>query len=264
LTAGAASIVAPAAWQRLAFISDLHLSPATPSTTEAFERLLHDLQADALFILGDLFEAWIGDDIEGDSWSQRVMTSLHAASRRLALHFMAGNRDFLLGSTFLKQHGVLLLQDPCVLEAFGQGVLLCHGDALCLDDLPYQHFRQQVRNPAWQSAFLAHPRAEREAQARKMRDASQAHQANMNDSAGGVTWADAHAEHTTALLNQHQTLVLIHGHTHRPATHQPAVEGAPALSIRHVLSDWHVERHPRRGDVMHWTAAGFERRAIHT
>jgi UDP-2,3-diacylglucosamine hydrolase len=222
--------------------------------------MLVSLDADALFVLGDLFEVWIGDDLDTsvatDQDAQRVLSALKAASARVALHFMAGNRDFLLSEELLTSHGVRTLADPCVLNAFGQRVLLSHGDGLCLDDVDYQQFRRQVRSPAWQAAFLARPRSERAALARQMRDASQATQAAM------VTWADAHADHTRALMAQANTDILVHGHTHRPATHQPAVVGASAATTRHVLSDWDVDAQPARAELLMWSAQGFQRHKV--
>jgi UDP-2,3-diacylglucosamine hydrolase len=248
------SLIAPDDWRAIEFLSDLHLSPDTPRTVAAFERCLLDSHADAIIILGDLFEVWIGDDIADDAFALRCLAALRAAATRRPVAFMAGNRDFLVGTELLSDHGVMALDDPTVLEAFGRRVVLAHGDALCLADTDYQAFRRQVREPSWQAAFLAKPRAERAAMARAMRDASAARKGQPL-----ITWADADAEATIAMFDALESNTLVHGHTHRPHTHVPAVEGAPADSMRHVLSDWDLDCSAPRAEVLRLTAAGFER-----
>ena len=144
-----------AAWRSVEFISDLHLGAATPATTDALERYLAQSRADAIYILGDLFEAWIGDDARRPGrFEQAAADVLAEAASQRQVGFMVGNRDFLLGVDMLQHCGVAALPDPTVLDAWGQRVLLTHGDALCIDDLPYQRFRELVRSPAWRADFL--------------------------------------------------------------------------------------------------------------
>ncbi|MFO1253233.1 MAG: UDP-2,3-diacylglucosamine diphosphatase [Inhella sp.] len=152
-------IQAPPAWRRLAFISDLHLGPDTPRTLLALQRALQALDADALFILGDLFEAWVGDDARELPWAQAVVALLSTCAATRPVYFQHGNRDFLLGTAMAEACSLQLLADDVCLQAFGQRVVLVHGDAECLEDRPYQAFRAQVRQPAWQQGFLAQPLA---------------------------------------------------------------------------------------------------------
>ncbi len=251
------SLIAAPEWQAIEFISDLHLSPGTPRTNAAFEAYLRGCRADAVIILGDLFEVWIGDDIADDAFAQRCITALHNAARRRTMAMMVGNRDFLVGASILAQHGVIAIDDPTELHAFGRTIVLAHGDAQCLADTDYQAFRRQVRAPIWQAQFLAKPRAERAAMARAMRDASAARK---DDPA--ASWADADPVATITLLDQYGARTLVHGHTHKPRTHQPAVDGAPAETTRHVLSDWDLEAAVPRAEVLRLTAQGFERIAL--
>ncbi|HEY9238893.1 MAG TPA: UDP-2,3-diacylglucosamine diphosphatase, partial [Burkholderiaceae bacterium] len=165
-------IAAPAAWQRIDFISDLHLSAETPRTFDAWEAYLLGTRADAVFILGDLFEAWIGDDSRHDGFEARGAAVLAAAAARRPVYFMVGNRDFLVGDDMLTACGVQALEDPTLLRAFGARTLLTHGDAWCLGDLEYQQFRRQVRDPAWQAQVLKRPLAERRLMARGLRSES--------------------------------------------------------------------------------------------
>jgi len=242
----------PTAVQAVDFISDLHLSPELPHTVAAFERYLASVQTGELFILGDLFEAWVGDDALDQPFEQGCGQALAAAARRMPVHVMRGNRDFLLGDGFFRETGCVALPDPFPLQAFGQTVLLSHGDALCLDDRDYQQFRAQVRQPAWQAAFLAKPLAERLGIAAQMRAASRAHQGRTDP----VTSADADPALAGLWLAGAGARTLIHGHTHRPMTEQRA-EGWQRL----VLSDWDLD-HADRAEVLRWTAHGFQRLAL--
>lgn len=248
------SLIVPPDWRAVELLSDLHLSPLTPLTAAAFERYIDTTTADAVVVLGDLFEVWIGDDIGDDAFAQRCLKALHRSAQRRTTAVMVGNRDFLIGGSLLAGLGVIALDDPTVLAAWGRNIVLCHGDALCLDDKDYQAFRQQVRAQPWQDAFLARPRIERAAMARSMRDASDARKGSPV-----TTWADADAQATITLLCQHDAQVLVHGHTHRPASHQPAVAGAHTASVRHVLSDWDLDAEPHRADVLRITQSGIER-----
>ena len=239
---------APTDWQRIDFLSDLHLSADTPATLTALQAHLDETRADAVFLLGDLFEVWVGDDARFAPFEAACVAMLRAASRQRRLYFMVGNRDFLLGADMLADCGMQGLSDPTVLIAFGQRWLLSHGDALCLEDKPYQAFRAQVRSPEWQAEFLARPLAERQAMARQMRAASQANQSKKE------LWADLDTAACVDWLQAAACTDLIHGHTHRPGDH----ELARGLR-RHVLSDWDFEAEPPRGDVLRLRRAGLRR-----
>lgn len=243
----------PAHWQAVDLISDLHLADDTPTTWAALDAHLAATPADAVLLLGDVFEVWVGDDGLDDttSFEARVIDRLAQHARRLTLAFMAGNRDFLLGPRACATAGLHALADPTVVSAWGQRVLLAHGDAWCLDDAPYQAFRTQVRSAEWQQQFLARPLADRRALARQMRGASEQRKRTL----GAEAYADLDAAAVDAALAAADASVLVHGHTHRPATHVHT-----AGRVRHVLSDWHCEPDaPRRAEVLRWTAAGFER-----
>ena len=243
---------APADWQRIDFLSDLHLSADTPATLAALQAHLDETRADAVFLLGDIFEVWVGDDVRFEPFEAACVEMLRAAGERRPLYFMAGNRDFLLGPDMLADCGIRGLSDPTVLIAFGQRWLLSHGDALCLEDKPYQAFRTQVRNPVWQADFLARPLAERQAMARQMRVASQANQSRQE------LWADLDTPACIAWLQAADCTDLIHGHTHRPGKHSLANGQAHGLR-RHVLSDWDFEATPPRGDVLRLRRTGLRR-----
>lgn len=247
---------APPSWRCIDFISDLHLQPELPRTAAAFKTYLRDTPADALLILGDLFEAWVGDDARDQPFEADCVQAIAAASKRMAVAIMVGNRDFLLGPDMLMACGASLLPDPCVLQAWGQRAVLMHGDALCLADAPYLRFRKQVRHPAWQATFLAQTLEARLAQARQMREASHAHQREQ----GMAEWADVDATQAGQLLHNAQAQWLIHGHTHRPAS-EPF--GAPGCT-RHVLSDWDLDNTAApRAEVLRWRAEqGFTRHAV--
>ena len=235
-------------WRRIDFISDLHLSPETPATFAALASHLEETAADAVILLGDIFDVWVGDDARFDPFESQCVALFRAASSRLKLFFMAGNRDFLVGSAMLVDCGMQGLADPTVLSAFGQRWLLTHGDALCLEDRPYQAFRAQVRNPAWQAALLAKPLEERRAIGQQMRAASKMKQA------GEELWADLDPAACIEWLRAADCHAMINGHTHRPGTH----ELAPGLS-RHVLSDWDCEAEPPRAEVLRLRQAGLRR-----
>jgi len=241
---------APAAWRAIDFVSDLHLSEALPETFAAFEAYLERTDADAVFILGDLFELWVGDDARHEPFARRCVSALSSASRRLALAIMTGNRDFLMGNVLFAECGARALPDPTLLRAFGQRLLLTHGDALCLADRAYQAFRRQVRAPAWLAAFLARPLAERLALAREIRRASETRR--QFDGEGS---ADVDPEAAAALLREVGATTLVHGHTHRPGS-----EAWPGGLTRHVLTDWDLDA-GSRAEVLRLTAAGLRRLA---
>ena len=217
------------------FISDLHLDARRPATTQQLVQLLggRARHADALYILGDLFEAWIGDD-DDTLPGRTVVNALQACtSSGLPVFIMHGNRDFLLGGEFMQRSGATLLDDPAIIDLYGTPVLLTHGDLLCTDDTQYQAFRQRVREPGWQRDFLARPLAERRRLAAEMRDASHAAKHHKPEAI-----MDVSASAVTGLMRRHGVRRLIHGHTHRPAIHEFDMDGAAAL--RMVLGDWYT------------------------
>lgn len=243
--------VAPEGWRSIDFISDLHLCEAMPHTFDAWAAHLHHTPADAVFMLGDVFELWVGDDMRSRPFEQRCTDVIAEASSHRHTAFMAGNRDFLLGGDMLRDSGMMALPDPTLLCAWGQRVLLSHGDALCLDDKPYQAFRAQVRSIRWQQQFLAKPLAERLAIAAQIRQASQAdHERRQFD---GDADADVDFAEAVAWLHTMGARELVHGHTHRPGSETLA----PGYK-RHVLSDWDLDS-ARRAQVLRLSRGGFQR-----
>ena len=244
------TLTAPAAWRTIDFISDLHLSPDTPKGVQAWADYLIGTTADAVFILGDLFEAWVGDDSRHEGFEADCAAVLVRAAAKRVIAFMAGNRDFLLGDDMLEACGVLHLQDPTVLSAFDQRVLLAHGDAWCTGDTAYQQFRRQVRNPAWQAQVLSKSLAERRLYASHMRSESERQMASHTGS-----WFDVDSAIALRFMTGAQTPTLIHGHTHRP--------GSNALVlgfVRHVLSDWELDHSLHaRAEVLRWQGGEFRR-----
>jgi UDP-2,3-diacylglucosamine hydrolase len=246
---------ADADWRRIEFISDLHLSDTTPRTFELWAHYMRTTQADAVFVLGDLFEAWIGDDARlPGNLAQRAADVLQDATARRPVSFMAGNRDFLVGGEMLRDCGVVALSDPTVLDAWGHRVLLTHGDELCLADAAYQAFRTKVRSPTWRQAFLARPLSEREQIARSMRDASEAANRARFGGQPMTDWVDVDTAAAVSWMHAAGSRTLIHGHTHHP--------GSDALApgyMRHVLSDWDCDARPNRAEVLRLTRDGIER-----
>lgn len=217
------------------FIADLHLSPALPRATTLFKRFLGEIavQAEALYILGDLFEAWVGDDDLDLPFHQDIAQALAELSRQgVRLYLMHGNRDFLLGQRFLQAIGATLLDDPSLIELHGTATLLSHGDAFCTDDVAYQVFRRQVRASAWQAAFLSKPLAERRQVAQTLRE-----QSEREKSAKEMAIMDVNAVAVAAALREHGYPRLIHGHTHRPARHLHELDDHACE--RWVLPDWY-------------------------
>ncbi|MCU0762911.1 MAG: UDP-2,3-diacylglucosamine diphosphatase [Hydrogenophaga sp.] len=256
-----AELHAPAHWQAVEFISDLHLQAEEPATFHAWLEYLDrppSERPDALFILGDLFEVWVGDDVLGavgtdppDFW-QQCAQALLAYARTTPVYFMAGNRDFLLGHAAALACGMQRLNDPCILQFMDRRWLLSHGDALCLADKDYMRFRALVRQQAWQNDFLNRPLQERRAIARDLRSQSEARKrASGNDPS---LWADVDTAAAIEWLHRAEAHTLIHGHTHRPARHVLA----PRLS-REVLSDWDLSATPARAEVLRLDAGGLHR-----
>ena len=222
--------------KRTLFLSDLHLDEARPETTAHFERFLREVApgADTVYILGDLFEYWVGDDGLTLPFPAQIGAGLAALAKSVPVRFMHGNRDFLVAGRFARETGVGLLEDPTIIDLYGERVLLLHGDTLCTDDEPYQAFRAQVRNPAWQQAALARPLAERVAMAEKLRYDSEA-------AKGGKTAdiMDVAQETVEKAFADSGCRVMIHGHTHRPGRHVHRVNGRDC--VRHVLASWYED-----------------------
>ena len=217
------------------FIADLHLDPARPQITRLFENYLASdevRRADALYILGDLVEAWIGDDDDAELPRRIADATRGVRDAGVPVYFMVGNRDFLLGQTFARRAGMTLLDDGIVHDVQGRPTLLMHGDTLCTDDIAYQAVRRQVRTPEWQAQILSMPLEARRAFAAKARADSKAHTGSSAESIMDVN-GDAVAE---AMRGAGVTR-LIHGHTHRPAVHEFELDGKAAQRI--VLGDWY-------------------------
>ncbi len=216
------------------FISDLHLCEQQPQITRLFVQFCRNkaCQAQALYILGDFFEYWLGDDFAingGDHVAQTVQKELYSLSQRgVKIYFMAGNRDFLLGETFADSCGMQVIQEPTTIHINGQKVLLIHGDAECTDDLAYQKTRAMFRDPQWQQQFLSMTIEQRIGFAEKARQQSQQHTQNSS-----TEIMDVNQSAIESLFVKHQVDTIIHGHTHRPAIHQDGHKK------RIVLGDWH-------------------------
>jgi len=234
-------MIAPPDWRMVDFLSDVHLDASEVATFNAWAHHLNTTPADALFILGDLFEVWIGDDTQ-DHFHLQCMEVMRDVAKRIPVFFMCGNRDSLVGSQWLQSTGVQGLQDPTVLELTEQKILLSHGDALCIGDTDYMAFRQQVRSSAWQEAFLAKPLLERQQIAKDLRAQSKARQQTQTD------YLDVDANTARMWLGDNDCKLMIHGHTHRPATHDLGND----LS-RVVLSDWEADATPPRLEALRWT-----------
>lgn len=250
-----AAVIAPPDWQSIDFFSDLHLKQVDNPTFHAFEQHMLNTRADAIFILGDLFDVWVGDDACADPFERRCLEVLRRASQTRFVAFLHGNRDFLVGVDFLNACGAVALQDPALLTAFGQRILLSHGDAWCLSDTAYQTYRTQVRAPQWQAAVLSQPLANRRALAAKIRATSESQRAVTAPD----NWADVDFATALACLRASNATTLIHGHTHRPSH-----DTLDAGFSRWVLSDWDFETDPPRADVLRLTSSGFERIAPET
>lgn len=243
------------AWQHLSFFSDVHLQANQEATFKAWCSAMQNLQTDALFILGDLFEVWVGDDIldtpEG-SFERQCCAVLRQVADRFPVYWMVGNRDFLWGAKAALHSGMQTLPDPCVIETTQGRWLLSHGDALCVGDTAYQEFRRQVRSAQWQTHFLAQPLSQRLKVARDLRAQSEALKQTQ------TTWVDVDNDAALACMQQHQSSLLIHGHTHQPALH--------TLSSTHqrcVLSDWDAQATPARAQLLIWQIdQGFSRQDL--
>ena len=234
------------------FVSDVHLDASTPEATEQFLEFLRTRAADAeaLYILGDLFETWVGDD-DPDPAKARVCEGLRTLTTGgTGCFVLHGNRDFLIGRDFCRNTGSRLLADPIVLDLDGERVLLTHGDALCTDDHSYQELRSIVRTPEWQRRFLSLPLADRELLASKARAGSRDHTSRTIPNI-----MDVNEDAVSAAFRATRVRRIIHGHTHRPAVHDTAIEGEPAQ--RMVLGAWYEE-----GSYVDYESGRYELRPL--
>lgn len=246
-------LTAPPHWRAVDFISDVHLHSSEAATANAWRHYLQHTTCDALFILGDLFEVWIGDDmldnptdtVPEQRFLQDCCNALRTCAQQRPVYVMCGNRDFLLGSRFFTATHTHKLHDPSVLQLGAQGYLLSHGDAWCWDDHAYLRFRAQVRNPTWQTNFLERSLAERASIAQGLRQHSQARKQASQIGHNGITYADVDNTAAQQWLQRTGARTLIHGHTHRPAQH-----ALDAHRQRWVLSDWDATARPHRLEVL--------------
>lgn len=245
----------PEDWRAIDFISDVHLQAGAEATVCAWQDYMLHTRADAICILGDLFEVWLGDDtlhapqtdLEAN-FARRCAAVLRQAAQRCTVWLMRGNRDFLLGPGFAQHCGVELLEDPTLLHWGSERYLLAHGDALCLDDSEYQQFRAMVRTAQWQKDFLRLSLAQRQTQARAIRARSEAHKRS------SMALCDVHTHTACAWLDAAQAHTLIHGHTHRPADSVLRDLASQATLQRCVLSDWDAQTQPARTQVLRLSA----------
>jgi UDP-2,3-diacylglucosamine hydrolase len=236
------------------FISDLHLDPERPDITALFGRFIDEeaRAAEALYILGDLFEAWVGDDDPSDAGAFVAGKLRALVESGVPVYFVRGNRDFLLGEAYARRAGMTILPDPAVVMLHGEPTLVLHGDLLCTDDLAYQQFRAQARDPRWQAQFLAQPLAARLAFAEQARSASQARYGELVAQGMAETVGDVAPATVRAWFQRYGIRRMIHGHTHRPAIH---AEGDGHLRI--VLGDWYGQ-----GSVLRVSADGVDLAAL--
>ncbi|MGI9344072.1 MAG: UDP-2,3-diacylglucosamine diphosphatase [Gammaproteobacteria bacterium] len=228
------------------FVSDLHLDETRPGITACFLRFLRQTagKADALYILGDLFEVWLGDDDPAAGHREIANALREFTADGTPCYLTRGNRDFLIGKRFAAESGLQLLDEKTIVDIDGERVLLMHGDELCTDDPAYQRLRRIVRNGFVQWIYLLLPLGLRRAIANQLRRSSQ-------ETLKPDDITDVNANTVATTMGHARVRVLIHGHTHRPAIHQLNVDGEPALRI--VLGDWYSQ-----GSVLRWTAAGPE------
>jgi len=234
------------------FISDLHLDAAHPEIGDQFKAFLaaEARQAEALYILGDLFEAWVGDDDPNPHYAEMKDAIRRTVDAGVPVFFMHGNRDFLIGERFADETGVTLLDDPTTVDLYGSRVLLAHGDAYCTDDHEYQQTRAMLRSPQWQQMMLAKPLEERIAIARAARSESTQRNQNLPENI-----MDVNQQAIEAALSDANASLMLHGHTHRPNVHEFDVDGRDCKRI--VLGDWYDQ-----GSVVRWTEDGFELAAM--
>ena len=230
------------------FISDLHLDAELPEISKQLLLFLKGeaASADALYILGDLFESWVGDDDPNPHYATVKNALRKLVGRRVPVYFMHGNRDFAIGEKFAQETGVQILPDPHVVELYGESVLLSHGDRYCTDDVQYQTIRKMTRDPKWLAMMLKKPLRERLAFAAQARAASAAHGGAINQKIANVNQGAIERA-----LREANVDTMLHGHTHRPGIHRFNLDGEPASRI--VLSDWFTQ-----GSVVRWDKNGPE------
>lgn len=228
------------------FISDLHLEASQPAIGEQFLNFLSSeaREAEALYILGDLFEVWLGDDDPNPYYADMKLALRELTDTGVPTYFMHGNRDFTIGVEFAAETGMTILQDPTVVDLYGVNVLLAHGDALCTDDIQYQQIRAMTRNPEWQAMMLAKTIEERIAFAIQAREESKARGESMSDEI-----MDVNQDAVVAALCEHGVDTMLHGHTHRPAVHE--VDLGDRTATRIVLGDWYEQ-----GSIVRWDQNG--------
>lgn len=217
------------------FIADLHLTPERPGAAASFRSFLEQraVHADALYLLGDLFEAWVGDDDLVSPFNAAIAVALKQVSDAgVPVYFLPGNRDFLVGPGLARAAGFSLLQDPTRVDLYGTPTLLAHGDTWCTDDAPYQAFRAQVREPAWRATFLDKPLAERHAIVAALRERSEQAKADKRPDI-----MDVNPVAVAEAFRHHGVSRIIHGHTHRPARHEHLIDDRSRE--RWVLPDWY-------------------------
>jgi len=228
------------------FISDLHLEPGQPEIGEQFLSFLagEARQAEALYILGDLFEVWLGDDDPNPYYGEMKLALRDLSDTGIPVYFMHGNRDFMIGEDFASETGTNILDDPTVVDLYGEKVLLCHGDSLCTDDIHYQQARAMTRNPEWQAMMLSKSIEERIALAIQARKESMERGESLSDEI-----MDVNQDAVAAALGEHGVKVMLHGHTHRPTVH--SLDLGDHTATRIVLGDWYEQ-----GSVVRWDDDG--------
>ena len=228
------------------FVSDLHLEASQPAIGEQFLNFLSSeaREAEALYILGDLFEVWLGDDDPNPYYADMKLALRELTDTGVPTYFMHGNRDFTIGVEFAAETGMTIMQDPTVVDLYGVNVLLAHGDALCTDDIQYQQIRAMTRNPEWQAMMLAKTIEERIAFAIQAREESKARGESMSDEI-----MDVNQDAVVAALCEHGVDTMLHGHTHRPAVHE--VDLGDRTATRIVLGDWYEQ-----GSIVRWDQNG--------
>lgn len=228
------------------FISDLHLEAERPDIGDQFIKFLEDdaSEAEALYILGDLFEAWVGDDDQNNYYFviKRAMRQLFDSG--VPVYFMHGNRDFMIGKQFANETGVIILAEPYEINMYGEKALLCHGDVMCTDDVQYQKIRKMTRDPDWQASMLAKPLKERLRMAEEARRQSLERTINLD-----MNIMDVNEDEVKKIMSKYGVDVLLHGHTHRPAVHDIDLGNRKAKRV--VLGDWH-----KQGSVVRWDLRG--------
>ena len=234
------------------FVSDLHLDAERPVAIDAFVDFVERecIRAERIFILGDLFEVWVGDDDDDPVLARAIDAIASLRAYEVPCYIMHGNRDFLLGEAFAERTGAKIMTDYVTVDIYGQSLLLTHGDLLCTDDTAYMKLRATVRDPQWQAGFLERPIAERRQIAASMRERSKTETATKSEDI-----MDVNQRAVEETLRSHGVNILVHGHTHRPGVHRFEIDGAPATRI--VLGDWYTE-----GTILQWERSGFKLRTL--